>query len=53
MGKSTIYIAENKDADQLCSNFSDSTVPLLRKFQAFSHFQRLYRPACVGPGWKP
>ena len=35
MGKQTICIGENKDADQLCGNlcfrYSDSTIPLLSK----------------------
>ena len=40
MGKPTIYIGENKDADQLRGNASSS-------------FLCLYRPVCVGPVWKP
>ena len=52
MGKPTIYIGENKDADQLRSNceadqrlcfrYSDSTIPLLSK----SEISSLY-PASV------
>ena len=65
MGKPTICIGENKDADQLSSNreadqrlcfcYSDSTIPLLLKteFQASCSFLCLYRPVCVGPVWKP
>ena len=68
MGKPTICIGENKDADQLrgnreadqrlCFRYSDSTIPLLHmyihpKFQASSSFLCLYRPVCVGPVRKP
>ena len=63
MGKPTICIGENKDADQLrgnreadqrlCFRYSDSTISLLPKFQAFSYFLCLYRPVFVGPGRKP
>ena len=65
MGKPTICIGENKDADQLrgyreadqrlCFRYSDSTIPLLLKseFQASSSFLCLYRPVCVGPVRKP
>ena len=65
MGKPTICIGENKDADQLrgnreadqrlCFRYSDSTIPLLLnpKFQASSSFLCLYRPVCVGPVQKP
>ena len=65
MGKPTICIGENKDADQLrgnreadqrlCFRYSDSTIPLLlkSKFQASSSFLRLYRPVCVEPVRKP
>ena len=65
MGKPTICISENKDADQLrgnreadqrlCFRYSDSTIPLLLnpKFQASSSFLRLYRPVCVRPVQKP
>ena len=57
MGKPTICIGENKDADQrLCFRYSDSTVPLLLKskiFQASSSFLCLYRPVCVAFGQKP
>ena len=61
MGKPTICIGENKDADQLrgnreadqhlCFRYSDSTIPLL--LQAASSFLCLYRPVCVGPVRKP
>ena len=65
MGKPTICIGENKDADQLrgnreadqrlCFRYSDSTIPLLLKseFQASSSFLCLCRPVCVGPVRKP
>ena len=64
MGKPTICIGENKDADQLrgnreadqrlCFRYSDSTIPLLlNPKQASSSFLCLYRPVCVGPVWKP
>ena len=65
MGKSTICIGENKDADQLrgnreadqrlCFRYSDSTIPhlLYPKLQASSSFLCLYRPVCVGPVRKP
>ena len=67
MGKPTICIGENKDADQLRGNreadqrlsfrYSDSTVQFLfylnPKFQASSSFLCLYRPVCVGPVQKP
>ena len=53
MGKPTIYLGGNKGADQLRSNceadqrlcfrYSDSTIPLLLKFQASSSFLWLYR----------
>ena len=59
MGKPTICIGENKDADQLrgnreadqrlCFRFSDSTIPLLLK----SEISSLYRPVCVRPVRKP
>ena len=62
MGKPTICIGENKDADQLrgnreadqrhCFRYSDSTIPLLLK-SASSSFLRLYRPVCVIAGRKP
>ena len=50
MGKRTIFICENKDADQLCSNctadqrlcfrYTDSTIPILLKSEisSFSPF---------------
>ena len=65
MGKPTICIGENKDADQLRGNreadqrlvFATRIVQFLfylnPKFQASSSFLRLYRPVCVGPGRKP
>ena len=67
MGKQTICIGENKDADQLrgnreadqrlCFGYPDSTIPLLDylnpKFQASSSFLCLYRPVCVRPLRKP
>ena len=59
MGKPTICIGENKDADQLISAFVFATrivqflFYLNPKFQAFSSFLCLYRPVCVGPPRKP
>ena len=65
MGKPTICLGENKDADQLrgnreadqrlCFRYSDSTILfyLYPKFQASSFFLCLYRPVCVGPVRKP
>ena len=65
MGKPTICIGENKDADQLhgnceadqrlCFRYSDSTIPLLLKseLQASSSNLCLYRPVCVRPVRKP
>ena len=65
MGKPTICISENKDADQLRGNreadqrlcFASRIVQFLfylnLKFQASSSFLRLYRPVCVGPVRKP
>ena len=68
MGKPTICIGENKDADQLrgnreadqrlCFRYSDSTLPLLQfflnpKLQASSLLLCLYRSVCVGPVRKP
>ena len=67
MGKPTICIGENKDADQLrgnreadqrlCFRYSDSTIPHLHylnpKFQASSSFLCLYSSVCVGPVLKP
>ena len=61
MGKPTICIGENKDADQLCSNreadhafvFATGIVQFLfylnPKFQASSSFLLLCRPVCVRP----
>ena len=65
MGKPTICIGENKDADQLHGNreadqrlfFATRIVQFLfylnPKFQASSSFLCLYRPVCVGPVRKP
>ena len=59
MGKPTICIGENKDADQLRSAFVFATqivqflFYLNMKFQASSQLLCLYRPVCVGPGRKP
>ena len=65
MGKPTICIGENKDADQLRGNreadhafvFATRIVQFLfylnPKFQASSSILCLYRPVCVGPGRKP
>ena len=65
MGKPTICIGENKDADQLRGYreadqlfvFATGIVQFLfflnPKFQASSSFLCLYRPVCVGPVRKP
>ena len=65
MGKPTICIGENKDADQLRGNreadhafvFATRIVQFLfylnPKFQASSSFLCLCRPVCVGPVRKP
>ena len=63
MRKPDFCLGENKGADQLrgnreadqrlCFRYSDSTIPLLLKFQASSSFLSLYRPVCVGPGGNP
>ena len=65
MGKPTICIGENKDADQLrgnreadqrlCFRYSDSTIPLLLKSEisSFWLFSVLVQPVCVGPVRKP
>ena len=65
MGKPTICIGENKDADQLrgnreadqrlCFRYTDCTIPLLSKskFPVSSHLLCLYRAVCVGPVRKP
>ena len=65
MGKPTICIGENKDADQLRGNreadqpfvFATRIVQFLfyltPKFQASSLLLCLYRPVCVGPVRKP
>ena len=59
MRKTTFFICENKDADQLrgnreadqrlCFRYTDSATHLLLK----SHFLWLYSLVCVGPGKKP
>ena len=49
VGKPTICIGENKDADQLRGNLFF----LNPKFQASSFFLCSYRPVCVGPVRKP
>ena len=58
MGKPTICIGENKDADQLRGNRSASQIVqflfyLNPKFQASSSVLCLCRPVCVGPVRKP
>ena len=67
MGKPTICIGENKDADQLRGAvtaklisafvFATRIVQFLfylnLKFQVSSSFLCLYRPVCVGPVRKP
>ena len=61
MGKPTICIGENKDADQLRGNreadqrlcFRYFLFFLNPKFQASSSFLCCYRSVCVGPGRKP
>ena len=58
MGKPTICIGENKDADQLRGNvFATRIVQFLfylnPKFQASSSFLCLYKPVCVRPVRKP
>ena len=59
MGKPTICIGENKDADQLISSivFATQIVQFLfflnPKFQASSCLLWLYSPVCVGPVRKP
>ena len=63
MGKQTICIGENKDADQLTAKLISAFVFATRivqfllylnpKFQASSSFLCLYRPVCVGPVRKP
>ena len=60
MGKPTICIKENKGSDQLRSNceadqrlcFRYTVFFLNPKFPVSSHLLCLYRPVCVGPGWK-
>ena len=63
--KPELCICKNEDADQLrgrgnheadqrlCFCYSDSTIPLLPKFQALSHLLWLYSLVCVGPCRKP
>ena len=56
MGKPTIYIGENKDADQLhgnreadrrhCFRYTDSTIPLLPKYEIM-----LLAVFCACTGW--
>ena len=63
MRKPAFRICENKDADQLRDNReadqhlyfrnTDSAIPLLPKFQAYSHLQWLHSPVFVRPGRKP
>ena len=63
MGKPTICIGENKDADQLTAKLISAFVFATRivqflfylnpKFQASSSFLCLYRPVYVGPVRKP
>ena len=63
MRKPAFCICENKDADQLrgnceadqrlCFRYTDSTIPLLSKFQAPSYLLWLHSPVCVGPGLRP
>ena len=65
MGKPTICIGENKDADQLrgnceadqrlCFRYTDSTIPLLLKSEisTSSLLLCLYNSVCVGPVRKP
>ena len=57
MRKPAFCICKNKGTDQLggyhtANQCMDGTIPLLSKFQAYSHFQWLYRPVCAGPGQK-
>ena len=62
MGKQTICIGENKDADQLrgnreadqrlCFRYSDSTIPLLLKSEISSFYLfsvLVYRSVCIEP----
>ena len=64
--KQALHICENIAADHLCAitarpiNTFDfctrivlSLYLIITKFQASSLFVSLYRPVCVGPGWKP
>ena len=65
MGKPTIYICENKDADQLrgtaklisafvfATRIVQSLYFLNTKFHDSSSLLCLYRPVCVGPVRKP
>ena len=68
MRKPDFCLRENKGADQLRSNceadqrlcfrYTDSTIPLLLKYEISSiypssEFRKLHRPVCVRPGRKP
>ena len=55
MGKPTICIGENKDADQhvFATRILHFLLYLNPKFQASSSFLCLYSPVCVGPVRKP
>ena len=62
MGKPTICICENKDADQLrgdqrlCFRYTDNLQFLSflnPNFPASNHLLWLYSPVCVGPGRNP
>ena len=65
MGKPTIYIGENKGADQLrskckadqrlCFCYTDSTIPLLLKseFSSFKPSSVTVQPGSCQTGWEP
>ena len=60
MGKPTICLGENKDADQLrgnrlCFHYSESTIPLLSKSKISSlwHSSVLVQPGLCQTCWKP
>ena len=63
MGKPTICVCENKDADQLRSNceadhrlcfrYKYSTIPLLLESEICNVFLSMYSLVRVGPGPKP
>ena len=64
MRKQAFRICENKGADQLrgnreadqrlCFHYTDSTSPLLPKFQFSSHPDSgCTAPVCIGPGQNP